>query len=175
MSGARPTRTTFARAAAGFRRWLRHPSPNSRRPSPRLLSGDRGSAIIELAIVVPVVIVLLLTVVGLGRYSQSTILVEQAAAAAARAASLTASPGDADRAARGAAEATLSGAGLSCTTMNTSVDTSAFRPGGQVQVRVTCSADLSQLALTGVPGRSTLTSSATAPLEQFRQFRTPAG
>ncbi len=132
--------------------------------------GDRGSSIIELVIVTPIVIVLLFTMVALGRYSQNNILVEQASAAAARAASLTSSPGQAQRAAQGAADATLSGAGLACAAMTVSVDTSVFRPGGQVSVTVTCTSDLSSLALTGVPGSATLHSTSAAPLEAFRAF-----
>src|SRR4051794_3260573 len=77
--------------------------PITRRPL-----GDRGSSIIELVIVTPVVIVLLFTMVALGRYSENKILVEQASAAAARAASLTSSPGEASRAAQSAAADTLS-------------------------------------------------------------------
>ncbi len=138
-------------------RWL------ARRPA-----GDRGSSIIELAIVTPVVIVLLFTMVALGRYSENNILIEQASAAAARAASLTSSPGQAQRAALSAAQNTLSGAGLACAQMTTSVDTSTFRPGGQVSVTVTCAADLSTLALAGVPGSASLTSTSAAPLEAFR-------
>jgi Flp pilus assembly protein TadG len=137
----------------------------SRRPH-----GDRGSAIIELAIVTPVVIVLVLTMVALGRYSQSRIVVEQAASAAARAASLTSSPGAATQAAQDAAQSTVSGAGLSCAQMTAAVDISAFRPGGQVTVTVTCAADLSALTLSGVPGSATLQFTAAAPLETFRQF-----
>jgi Flp pilus assembly protein TadG len=132
--------------------------------------GDRGSSIIELVIVMPIIIVLLFTMVALGRYSQNKILVEQAAAAAARAASLTSSPGQSQRAAQGAAAATLSGAGLACAGMTASVDTSVFRPGGQVSVTVTCTSDLSNLALTGVPGSATLHSTSVAPLEAFRAF-----
>lgn len=132
--------------------------------------GDQGSSMVELAIVTPVVIVLLFVMVALGRYSHSKIVVEQAAAAAARAASQTSSPGNASRAAQDAAAATLSGAGLSCAHMDASVDTAAFRPGGQVSVTVTCSADLSQLALAGVPGSASLSATSVAPLEAFRQF-----
>lgn len=137
----------------------------SRRPA-----GDQGSSIIELAIVTPIVIVLLLMMVALGRYSHNKILVEQASAAAARAASLTSSPGQAQRAAQDAAQGTLAGAGLACAQMTAFVDTSTFRPGGQVSVTVTCTADLSALALAGVPGSASLTSSSAAPLETFRQF-----
>lgn len=137
----------------------------ARRPA-----GDRGSSIIELVIVTPIVIVLLFTMVALGRYSQNKILVEQASAASARAASLTSSPGQAQRAAQSAALDTLSGAGLACAQMTVSVDTSVFRPGGRVSVTVTCTADLSSLALAGVPGSASLNSSSTAPLEAFRAF-----
>lgn len=137
----------------------------ARRPA-----GDRGSSIIELAIVTPIVIVLLFTMVALGRYSENKILVEQASAAAARAASLTSSPGQAGQAAQTAAQDTLSGAGLACAQMSAAVDTSAFRPGGQVSVTVTCTANMSQLALIGVPGSSSLSYTSTAPLEAFRAF-----
>ena len=136
---------------------------------------DRGSSILEVAIVTPVVIVLLFVMVALGRYSHSSVLVEQAAAAASRAASLTSSPGQANRAAQDAAAATLSGAGLACAHLDASVDTSAFRPGGQVSVTVTCSADLSALALAGVPGSASLKSTSVAPLEAFRQFNGSGG
>ena len=145
-------------------------TPVGRRLAVRRPVGDRGSSIIELVIVTPIVIVLLFTMVALGRYSQNKILIEQASAAAARAASLTSSPGQASRAAQTAAADTLSGAGLACAQMNAWVDTSAFRPGGQVSVTVTCTADLSALTLAGVPGSASLSSSSTAPLEAFRAF-----
>lgn len=124
--------------------------------------------VLELAVVMPVIIVLLMTVVALGRYSHSGIVVEQAAAAAARSASLTSTPGAAARAARDSAAGSLADAGMSCADLDTRVDTSAFRAGGQVQVTVTCQADLSDVALAGVPGSASLSSSAAAPIEQFR-------
>ena len=157
----------------GPARWQERIPAAGRWVAARRPAGDRGSSIIELAIVTPIVIVLLLTMVALGRYSENKILVEQASAAAARAASMTSSPGQAGRAAQSAAQDTLSGAGLSCGQMTAAVDTSVFRPGGQVSVTVTCTADLSELALAGVPGSASLTSTSAAPLEAFRQF--PAG
>ncbi len=151
---------------------LRRVPPAVRRVATRRPRGDRGSSIVELAIVMPVVIVLMFVMVALGRYSHSKIVVEQAASAAARAASLTNSPGAASRAAQDAVAATLSGAGLACAHVSAPVDTSTFRPGGEVSVTVTCTADLSELALAGVPGSSSLTFTAVAPLEQFRAFAT---
>ena len=134
--------------------------------------GDDGSMALEWALAMPVAIVLLLAVVALGRYSHSGIVVQQAAASAARSASLTSSPGAAQTAAQQAAAATLDDAGLACAGLSAVVDTSQFRAGGQVSVTVTCTADLSQLALSGVPGSTSVSSTAAAPLETFRPLNT---
>ena len=133
---------------------------------------DRGSMTTELVILAPIVIVLLLLVVGLGRYAHGKQLVEQAAAGAARAASLTTSADQASGAATLAAASSLADAGLSCTGMNTSVDTGSFRPGGVVTVTITCTADLSDAVISGLPGSSTFSSTGRAPLETYRQLGT---
>ena len=86
----------------------------------------------ELVILTPIVIVMLLLVVAFGRYAHGRQLVEQAAAAAARAASLSATAVQADGRARQAASASLSDAGVSCTSMSITVDGSDFRAGGTV-------------------------------------------
>ena len=54
--------------------------------------------------------------------------------------------------------------------MSVTVDDSDFRAGGTVGVTLTCTADLSGLALAGLPGSVTMTATGRAPLEQFRQF-----
>ncbi len=136
----------------------------------RVPGGDRGSAAIELAIVTPVVIVMLLVVVALGRFSHSRLLVEQASAAAARSASLTSSPFQASTAARQVAAATLANGGLSCAGIQVSVDSGSFHAGGEVAVTVTCTADLSDLAVAGVPGSVSLTATSRSPLETYRQL-----
>ena len=135
----------------------------------RLAAGrdrDRGSMTTELVVLAPIVIVLLLLVVGLGRYAHGKQLVEQAAAAAARAASLTstAAPSAAAEPTQAAA-GSLADAGVSCTGMTTDVDTGSFRPGGMVTVTITCTADLSDLAMSGLPGTATFTATGRAPLE----------
>ena len=126
----------------------------------------------EIVILTPLFIVLLLLVVGLGRYAHAEQLTEQAAGAAARAASLTnggaAATGAADRAARD----TLAGLGLTCTGLHTAVDTSRFRAGGQVAVTVSCTADLSATVLAGLPGSVTVDATAAAPLETYRDLGT---
>jgi hypothetical protein len=54
--------------------------------------------------------------------------------------------------------------------MTADVDTGNFRPGGVVTVTVTCAADLSGLALSGLPGAVTMSATGRAPLESFRQI-----
>ena len=135
------------------------------------VEADRGAfAALELAILFPFVIVMLLLVVAFGRVERGRELVDQAAQAASRAASLTGSPGAARTAATQAAEQTLDGGGMSCAGVQISVDTTAFRPGGQVRASVHCAAELSGLTMSGVPGHVSLAATAISPLDPYRQL-----
>jgi Flp pilus assembly protein TadG len=147
---------------------LRRPRPD-RRGHARSRD-DTGLMALEMAILAPVAIVMLLVVVAFGRVTQGRTTVDQAAAAAARAASLARSAGQADADAEQAARDTLSGAGLSCVGSSVDIDTTAFRPGGQVTASVVCTVDLSSLALAGLPGSVTLHASATSPIEELRDL-----
>jgi Flp pilus assembly protein TadG len=138
--------------------------------------GDRGGfAALELVIVFPFVIVMLLLVVAFGRVSRGRELVDQAAQAAARAGSLSLSPGAASTAAQQAAAQTLDSGGLSCGAVTVTVDTSAFRAGGQVTAHVRCTADLSALTIAGVPDRVTLTAASTSPIGDYEQITGDGG
>lgn len=137
--------------------------------------GDGGFSSLELVILVPILLVMLLLVVGFGRLTHSRQLVQQAAAAAARAATLDDTPAQADVDATQAAHDVLDQAGVSCHSFTLDVDTSDFAPGGQLTVTVHCTAALSDLGLAGFPGSKTLTATASSPLEQFRQYGTTAG
>ena len=139
------------------------------------VEADGGFAALELAIMTSFVIVMLLLVVGLGRVSHGRQLIDQAGAAAARAAALDNTPGQATIDARQAATDTLAQAGLSCGQLQVDVDVAAFHPGGYVQVTVRCTADLTALALSGLPGSVLLRSSSRSPLETYRDFTAPAG
>jgi len=137
---------------------------------------DRGAfAALELVILVPFVIVMMLLVVGFGRVSRGRQLVDQAAQAAARAASLSLRPGAASMAAQDAATQTLSDGGLSCAAMTVDLDVSQFYAGGQVVARVTCHSDLSSLVLAGLPGAVRLTAESTSVLETYRQLQPGGG
>ncbi len=125
---------------------------------------------LELVVMVPVIVLMLLMVTGLGRISHGRQLVQAASAAAARAASLSPDPGRAGEQADLAARESLRQGGLSCDSAQVRVDTSQFRPGGQVSVSVTCAADLSHLTLAGFPGSVTLRSTSLSPLETYRAF-----
>lgn len=134
---------------------------------------DRGSMSLELVVIAPVLLLVLLLIVGLGRISHGTELVQQAALAGARAASLADTPGRAQVAADTAVQAALTDTGVSCVHATTSVDISQFHPGGQVSVTVTCTAALSDLEPTGLPDATTTSATATVPLETYRPIGNP--
>jgi Flp pilus assembly protein TadG len=136
----------------------------------RRIRGDQGLATLELVIMTPFLVTFVLLIVGFGRVTHGRQLVEQAAAAAARAATLVHTPGQAQSEAQREAADTLSQAGISCQSIHTDVDTSAFHPGGQVQVSISCLTSLADLTVVGFPGTKTLTATSTAPLENFRQI-----
>jgi len=134
------------------------------------LSGDAGFSTLELVVITPFLLAFVLLVVGFGRVTHGRQLVQQAAAAAARAASVANTPGQAAADATQEASDTLAQAGISCQSMHPTVDMSQFYAGGQVKVTITCVTNLSNLTVVGFPGHKTLTASATVPLEQYRQF-----
>lgn len=131
---------------------------------------DRGSATVELAVLTPLLVVLLLFVVAVGRLVLASQEVEAAAADAARAASIASSPSSATSAATEAASADLSGEGVSCSSFGAVVDTQDFVPGGTVGVHLTCTASLAGLSLLRLPGSETLSSVATAPIDLYRSL-----
>lgn len=132
------------------------------------LDRDSGTTAIELVLVAPVFLAALLLVVGLGRIVEAEGRVQGAARDAARAASISRNAALAQDAARQAAAANLTERGVSCSTFDVTVNAANFRPGGLVSVSVACVANLSGLALAGLPGSKTLRGDATAPLEQYR-------
>ena len=116
----------------------------------------------------PVLIILMLFVVLVGRLSQARADVDRAARDAARAASITRTSDAAHERAAAAARATLVDGGVSCRTMTIELDTGAFAPDGAVRATVGCNVDLADLLLLGVPGSRTVTASFTQPVDAFR-------
>ena len=137
--------------------------------SARRRSGDeRGSATAELVILTPLLILLLLFVVALGRLAGARIDVDGAAAQAARAASIARSPGAASAVAQQTASSALSSQHITCAHLAVSVDTADFTPGGSVAVTVTCGVDLADLTGLHLPGSEAVTSHFVAPLDRYR-------
>ena len=85
---------------------------------------ERGSAAIELVLLVPALMLLLMFAVAGGRVAIAHGSVQQAAADAARAASIARTAGAAQTSAVRAARATLANQGLTCASMTVTLDTS---------------------------------------------------
>lgn len=140
-----------------------------RAPDRRGRRDDRGSVATEMAIVAPVLFMLLMLVIFAGRVTDAQHQVLAAAGAAARAASLQSNAGEAEAAAEAAAELNLKDGGLTCTPANT--DVTEFEPdppAGLVRVEVTCTADLSGVALPGILEEQTFTAEATEVIDRYR-------
>ena len=129
---------------------------------------DRGTAAVEMVLIVPVLICAFLFVVGLGRMAHARQQVEGVAADAARAASLERNTDRSAAAARAMAVQALGSAGLSCQGLTLDVDVSNYRPGGTVRVTVRCTANLGDVALSGLPGHRVFSANATVPIETYR-------
>ncbi|WP_371648024.1 MULTISPECIES: TadE/TadG family type IV pilus assembly protein [unclassified Streptomyces] len=135
--------------------------------------GDEGSAAIEAAIILPVLIMFLCLAVAGGRIVTSGAKLDAAAQDAAREASIHRTAAAAQSAARSAADESLQDQGIACASTSVSIDTGGLRvPVGQVgtvTVTVTCTVPLAELLLPGLPGAKTLTSTATSVVDQYRQ------
>jgi Flp pilus assembly protein TadG len=139
-----------------------------RSPSRDRTRDERGSVAVELTLVTPLLLLLLLFVVALGRLADGRLQVGDAASQAARAATVVDSVGGASSTAREAAAASLQSDNVTCSSLSVSTDNSSFQPGGVVRVTVACTVSLSDLSLLHVPGAETLTATASSPVDQFR-------
>jgi Flp pilus assembly protein TadG len=139
----------------------------------RKLGGDEGSAAIEAAIVLPVLIMFLCLALAGGRIVTSGSKIDSAAEDAAREASIHRTAAAAHHAAQTAAAESLNDQGITCASTSVHINTGGLSvPVGQlgtVTVTVTCTVNLSDLLLPGAPGAKTLTSTATSVVDQYRQ------
>ncbi len=130
-------------------------------------TGERGAAAVEMALVTPLLLVLLLLMVLLGRFAVARTDLDGAARDASRAASLARTLPGAQAAARSAAEAGLASREVTCRSLDVVLDAD-FSPGGWVAAEVSCTLDLSELSLLAVPGTKVMSSRFVSPLESFR-------
>ncbi|CAN5779967.1 pilus assembly protein [soil metagenome] len=129
---------------------------------------ERGSLAVELSVLAPILIAFMLLVVFAGRVAQAESDVRSAAQEGARAASLRASPGSADAAARTTVDQNLAASGVACRSANVSVDVSDLQSGGQVAVTVRCTTSFSDLAMVGAPGTRDFESTAVEVVDTYR-------
>jgi Flp pilus assembly protein TadG len=129
---------------------------------------ESGSVTVEAVVLVPVLMVFVLLAVAFGRYETTREAVIGAARAGAEAAAVMPSAQSATTAAADATLPAISGSASSCSHIVISTDTKDFKPGGEITVTVSCTVELSDLGAPGLPGRSTVTISQTAPIDPYR-------
>jgi Flp pilus assembly protein TadG len=129
---------------------------------------EEGQAIAELVIVTPVLLLVIVLMISLGRIDSAQGDVESAARAGVQAAVLQDNPNDAQAQAVAAVASTLGTAGLTCPSPHVITNTSDFTPGGSVSVTVTCVTSLADVSVPGVPGTKTLSATSVAPIDPYR-------
>jgi Flp pilus assembly protein TadG len=133
---------------------------------------QRGAAAVELTLLVPALLLVLGLLVSGGRLWFARTTVNEAAQAAARAASLARSASTATTAGRDAGSQSLTTAGLRCRSTSVSISTAAFAvPVGTpstVTSTILCIVDFSDVFLPGWPGSVELTGRGSAALDTYR-------
>lgn len=127
--------------------------------------GERGSIAIELALLAPLIGLLLLAVVAVGRVQVSRADVEGAARSAARDLSIARDPTAAIGRVRESTSATLNVGSPGCRSFTFTPSSSAER----VTVTVACHANLSDAAVLPLPGSMSLSATATEVIDIFRE------
>lgn len=135
----------------------------------RRAQGERGDAgPLEVAILMPVLLLLFALVIAFGRATTAGTDVEHAARVGARAAAAAQSMGGAQQRAQTVVVESLRDSGLACVERSVSVGGS-LQPGGRVSVTVTCVASMADLAGFGlVPGARTLSATASEVVDVIR-------
>lgn len=141
-------------------------------PSVSRCRDDRGSESVEMAILLPAgILVIAMLVIG-ARIALAGDRISGVAGIAAREASLARSAAAAQQIATASAVEALGRQDLHCIDVRVDVDTSGFRtaPGtpAAVMVAVSCTVDLSDIGMPGLPGSRTLRDTATSPLDPAR-------
>jgi Flp pilus assembly protein TadG len=134
---------------------------------------EDGSSSVSFVLIAPALVLVIGFLIFAGRISIAGNVVESSAAAAARDASLARTEAGSVANASEAARRVMTQQGVDCSSLNVGIDTSGLRvPLGQigtVRATVTCQADLSDIGIPGIPGSKTLTSTASSPVDAYRQ------
>lgn len=139
----------------------------------RFLSDERGSNAAEIVIIAPVIAMLILVLVAAGRTALADNATQSAAFAAARAASLSRTIPAATTAAHDAAQRAMDHAGIECLTLTVDLNANGLNTPlgttGEVTASVHCNVNLSDISLPGIPGSRTMSSTATSPVDAYRE------
>lgn len=109
--------------------------------------GQRGQALVETALVVPLVLLLVFGVVGVGRLTQAQMGVSAVAREAARAGALASTAGEAAEWGTTRGRDVAAGYGLGNGSLDLRVDPGAFDRGGQVRASARYTVELEDLPL----------------------------
>lgn len=165
----RPYPSVVARHAASVGDAARGLAAPLRRRLRRLAATrDRGFGTAQVAVLTPLLVMVLLLIVLCGRLVNEQLALDEAASAAARAASLARTDPAAHRQATSIASSMLVAQGVSCQQTQVDVDTGGLRPGGAVTVHLVCRLRLADLVLLGVPGSRVVQARATAVTDVWR-------
>lgn len=131
--------------------------------------GERGAVTTELVLITPLLIILLLFLVLVGRVASTNARVIDASRDAARAASLERTRGDAAAAAQRVGAASLADKDVTCSSFRAELTgRTDFEPGGSVEVEVSCTVTLSDLSLLGLPGTRTFSETTVEVIDVYR-------
>jgi Flp pilus assembly protein TadG len=140
--------------------------------------GDRGAVAVEAAMLVPFVLVFVLIAVAAGRIQTAGGVVDSAARAGARTASLARAQADpqaggSDKVVDSAVQAVLKDQDLVCARESTDPPqygtlATPAGPVGTVTVTVHCTVRLDDLLLAGLPGSKTMTGEFTSVIDRYR-------
>lgn len=139
----------------------------------RLLGREEGSTAAEFVLFAPFILAFVLVVIAFGRIALTELSIKSATGAAAREASLSSTSEQAQIGAREMAEAALANAGVSCTSLTVVIDSSGINAPlgvvGTVSATVTCTLDLSDIALPGLPGTRVVTVTERSPVDPYKE------
>ena len=113
----------------------------------RWAAGERGNALVETALVLPLLLLPAFGVVGVGRVVQAQMGVSAVVREAARSASLADSPNGAVNAAAERANAVATGYGLTNGSLRLAIDPGSMARGGQVRTEATYEVGFDDLPL----------------------------
>ena len=134
----------------------------------RLQRGQSAQSVVELAIVLPAVVVGLLLVIGLGILGQAKAGVQAVAGEAARAGALTSTTAAAAAAGTDRAYQVATGYGLDPARLAVTVDTRDFRRGGTLSVEVDYRVPLQDLLPMIWGADVALRQTASEPIDVYR-------